>query len=89
MILARASQIIDCILQRYHKTRKNALFSWQPLDIRAKERDLSQKKKNKKKRAISNDENKINNNNSNDNSNINNNNIKMLTILMILINNFS
>ena len=85
MILARASQIIDCILQRYHKTRKNALFSWQPLDIRAKERDLSQKKK----RAISNDENKIDNNNSNDNSNINNNNIKMLTILMILINNFS
>ena len=48
MILARASQIIDCILQRYHKTRKNALFSWQPLDIRAKERDLSQKKKPKK-----------------------------------------
>ena len=48
MILARASQIIDCILQRYHKTRKNALFSWQPLDIRAKERDLSQKKKTKK-----------------------------------------
>ena len=48
MILARASQIIDCILQRYHKTRKNALFSWQPLDIRAKERDLSQKKKQKK-----------------------------------------
>ena len=88
MILARASQIIDCILQRYRKTRKNALFSWQPLDIRAKERDLSQKK-NKKKRAISNDENKINNNNSNDNSNINNNNIKMLTILMILITNFS
>ena len=88
MILARASQIIDCILQRYHKTRKNALFSWQPLDIRAKERDLSQNKK-QKKRAISNDENKINNNNSNDNSNINNNNIKMLTILMILINNFS
>ena len=88
MILARASQIIDCILQRYHKTRKNALFSWQSLDIRAKERDLSQKK-NKKKRAISNDESKINNNNSNDNSNINNNNIKMLTILMILITNFS
>ena len=88
MILARASQIIDCILQRYHKTRKNALFSWQPLDIRAKERKLRQKK-NKKKRAISNDESKINNNNSNDNSNINNNNIKMLTILMILITNFS
>ena len=63
-------------------------FHGSPSILEQKKETLA-KTKNKKKRAISNDENKINNNNSNDNSNINNNNIKMLTILMILINNFS